>query len=274
MSFPYRRILCPIDFDDNSMFAIDTAASIAREHDGVIIVLHVVPMIIPPTAMPIYVDLYKGQEETARNRLHEIARKRLAGLKYELMTHVGEPAPAILHAQRRAAADLIIMATHGRRGFSRFFLGSVAELVIREAPCPVLAVKATPAKKNTVGAWMTRNPVTASAEDKLDSVQQKMHEGGFRCVPILKQGALIGIITDRDIRQHYGFLEHTEAAKAMTEGLITVAPDTDINEAARILRERKIGALPVVDDNTLVGVVTTTDVLHAMAGDEPEDSKS
>ncbi|HVN28926.1 MAG TPA: universal stress protein, partial [Candidatus Binataceae bacterium] len=272
---PYRKILCPVDFDDNSMCALETAASMAREHDGTIFVLHVVPMLIPPTGMPIYVDLYKGQEQTAKEKLQEVARRRLAGLKYDLITRIGEPAQEILRAQRRVDADLLIMATHGRRGFSRFFLGSVAELVLREAPCPVLTVKSTPAKKNVVSTWMTHNPVTASSDEKLSSVQQKMHEGGFRCVPIIKQGLVVGIVTDRDIRQHYGFLENTEADKAMTEGLITIRPDTDIDDAARILRERKIGALPVVDgEGTLVGVITTTDVLHALAGEEPQESKA
>ncbi|HUA36103.1 MAG TPA: universal stress protein [Candidatus Binataceae bacterium] len=275
MSFPYRKILCPVDFDDNSMCALETAASMAREHDGTVFVLHVVPMLIPPTGMPIYVDLYKGQEQTAKEKLQEVARKRLAGLKYDLITRVGEPAQEILRCQRKVDADLVIMATHGRRGFSRFFLGSVAELVLREAPCPVLTVKYTPAQKNIVSSWMTHNPVTASSDEKLSSVQQKMHEGGFRCVPIIKQGLVVGIVTDRDIRQHYGFLEHTEADKAMSEGLITIRPDTDIDDAARLLRERKIGALPVVDEGgTLVGVITTTDILHALAGEEPQESKA
>jgi acetoin utilization protein AcuB len=272
MSFPYRRILCPVDFDDNSMCALDSAAGIAREHDGTIFVLHVVPMIVAPTGIPIYVDMYKGQEQAARDKLHEISRKRLAGIKYDLITRAAEPAPEILRTQRKVNADLIVMSTHGRRGFSRFFLGSIAEMVIREATCPVLTVKYAPVEKSVVGTWMTRNPVTAAADEKLSSVQEKMHEGGFRCVPILQQGALTGVVTDRDIRRHYGFLEHTEANKAMSEGLITVTPDTDIHEAARILRERKIGGLPVIDpEGNLVGVVTTTDVLNALAGEEPQD---
>src|SRR5262249_33507746 len=161
-SFPYRRILCPVDFDDNSMCALETAASMAREHDGTVFVLHVVPMLIPPTGMPIYVDLYKGQEQTAKEKLQEITRRRLSAIKYDLITRLGEPAQQILGCQRKVDADVLIMATHGRRGFSRFFLGSVAEMVLREAPCPVLTVKSTPAKKNVVSTWMTHNPVTAT----------------------------------------------------------------------------------------------------------------
>jgi universal stress protein A len=264
MAHPFRRILCPVDFDDNSMQALDTAADLARENNGTVFVLHVVPIIVPPTGMPIYVDLYKGQEETARTKLTEIAHKRLAGLKYEVLTHVGEPAGAILNAEKKTSADLIVMATHGRRGFKRFFLGSIAELVLRESTCPVLTVRSTPAQNDLVGTWMTKNPVTATPREKLDSIAAKMHAGGFRCVPILSDGAPVGIVTDRDIRQRTGFLDQTEASKAMSEALITVTPSTDIREAARLLRDRKIGGMPVVENGKLAGVITTADVLEAL----------
>ena len=79
MPFPYQRILCPIDFDDNSLAALDTAADLARRADGTVYVFHVVPMIVQPTAMPVYVDIYKSQEEVAWGRLKEIARSHLAG---------------------------------------------------------------------------------------------------------------------------------------------------------------------------------------------------
>jgi nucleotide-binding universal stress UspA family protein len=91
MAQQFCRILCPVDFDDNSMEALDTAANLARENNGTVFVLHVVPMILTPTAMPVYVDLYKGQEETARAKLLEIAHKRLAGLKYEQSGHCDPP---------------------------------------------------------------------------------------------------------------------------------------------------------------------------------------
>jgi len=264
MANPFRRILCPVDFDDNSMQALDTAANLARDNGGTVFVLHVVPMILAPTGMPVYVDLYKGQEETARTKLLEIAHKRLAGVKYELLIHTGEPAGTILNAEKKINADVVVMATHGRRGFKRFFLGSIAELVLRESTCPVLTVRSTPAQSDLVGTWMTKNPVTATPHEKLDSVAAKMHAGGFRCVPIVSGDAPVGIVTDRDIRQYVGFLDKTEASKAMSQALITVTPSTDIREAARVLRERKIGALPVLEDGKLAGVITTADVLEAL----------
>jgi signal-transduction protein with cAMP-binding, CBS, and nucleotidyltransferase domain len=229
-----------------------------------VFVLHVVPMILAPTGMPVYVDLYKGQEEAARVKLVEIAHKRLAGVKYELLIDTGEPAGSILHAEKKVAADVVVMATHGRRGFKRFFLGSIAELVLRESICPVLTVRCTPAQNDLVGTWMTKDPVTATPHEKLASIAAKMHAGGFRSVPIVSEGTAVGMVTDRDIRQHMGFLDQTEALKAMSETLITVTPSTEIREAARLLRERKIGGLPVLDDGKLTGVITTCDVLQAL----------
>jgi acetoin utilization protein AcuB len=129
-------------------------------------------------------------------------------------------------------------------------------------------VRETAPQKYLVGSWMTLDPVTASPDEKLSSVQQKMFEGGFRCVPVVKEGKPIGIVTDRDIKAHTGFWDHTEAFKAMTETLITVSPSTTIREAARLLRERKIDALPVVEDNQLAGIITTSDVLNALTSED------
>ena len=270
MAFAFRKILCPADFDDNSLQALEVAADITRQNDATLFVMHVAPIVLAPAAMPIYVDLYKAQEETAHRKLQKLARDRLAGLKYELLTHVGDPATGILRAEKAVGADLIVMATHGRRGFSRIFLGSVAEIVVREATCPVLTVRGMAPQKYLIGAWMTRNPVTAAPDEKLSTVRDRMLEGGFRCLPIVKDDALVGLVTDRDIRNHTGYLEYTEVFKAMSEALITVSPSNTVREAARLLRERKIGALPVVEDGKLVGIVTTTDVLNALtAEDEP-----
>jgi len=263
MSYPFRRIVSPVDFDDNSLAAVDVAAQIARDNDGTILLLHVVPMIIEPTGMPIYVDMYKGQEEIAREKLREFAGRRLQGVKYELLTNIGEPAGAIMRTAKRSAADLIVMATHGRRGFSRVMLGSIAEMVLREAPCPVLCVRRGEPDKNLVARWMSSSPVTATPDEKLSTIQSRMNQGNFRCAPVLDKGRLVGIVTNRDVRSHMGRINEVDAKFAMTENPVTVAPTTPLHEAARLLFERKIDALPVLEDGQLVGVMTTSDVLRA-----------
>jgi nucleotide-binding universal stress UspA family protein/CBS domain-containing protein len=268
MAFPFRNILCPVDFDDSSMYALESAAELARQSDGTVFVLHVVPMIVPPLGMPVYVQLYEGQRQAAVTKLEEIARKRLAGLKYELVTEMGDPAPVILRTATRAGADLVVMATHGRRGFSRLFLGSVAEMVLRESKCPVLTVRFSPSQKHLVSAWMTRHPVTAAPNDKLSALHGKMMQGRFHAIPVVQDGIPLGIVTDHDIHACSGSLDSTAASTTMSETLITVSPSTTLREAARLLCERKIGALPVVEDGKLAGVITTTDILAALIAEE------
>jgi len=262
MAFPYRRILTPVEFDEVSESAMGTAARMAAENEGTVFVLHVVPMVMAPTGMPNYVDIYKDQEKIARQKLEAIVQRRPAA-KYELLTRIGDPSHEILAAERRLAADLIVLATHGRRGVRRMLLGSVAEAVLREATCPVLTVHRGESDAHVVGRWMTPNPIVADPGEKLVSVRTKMQTGGFRSVPVLGAGKLLGIITDRDLRRHEGYLEQTDVRLAMTEEVATVTPSTPIYDAAKTLTERRIGALPVMDGQRLAGIISTTDVLRA-----------
>jgi nucleotide-binding universal stress UspA family protein len=263
MPFPFRRILSPVDFDDSSLAALDVAARIAHQNGGTILLLHVVPMVIPPTGMPLYVDIYQGQEEAAREKLREIASQRLPGIKSEQLTYMGDPAGGILRMAKRNAADLIVMATHGRRGFSRVMLGSVAEMVLRAAPCPVLCIRRGEADKHLVARWMSSNPVTTTPDEKLSTVQARMQEGNFRCAPVIEKGRLAGLVSDHDLHKYSSSLERTEVRTAMGKDPVTVAPTTPLHDAARILFERKIDGLPVLEDGQLVGVITTSDVLRA-----------
>jgi nucleotide-binding universal stress UspA family protein len=144
MAFPYRRILNPVDFDENSMEAVEAASEFARQNDGTVILLHVIPAFPVPRG-PLDdatggLPTYKIAEDEARAKLEEIARKHLQGVENQLLVCLGNPAAAILGAATDFVADVIVMATHGRTGFSRAFFGSIAEEVLREAPCPVLTV--------------------------------------------------------------------------------------------------------------------------------------
>jgi CBS domain-containing protein len=265
VSFEFRRILCPIDFDESADAVLAMAAKIALANDGTVYVLHVVPMVVAPTGMPVYVDIYKGQEEVARTRLQQLGRKHLSGLKYELLTNVGAPIGTILRAEKQIPADLVVMATHGRRGFAHVFLGSIAEAVVRESVCPVLTVRTKAADSHVVEHWMSTNPVTARPDEKLANVEKYMHDGKFRSIPVVKDGRVIGIISDRDIRLRAGRLEDTRIDAAMSTNVLSVTPRTSVWDAARLLSERKIGGVPVLDDKGgLVGMLTASDLLRAL----------
>ncbi len=263
MALPFRRILSPVEFDDNSLAALDVAANLARQTAATVFVLHVVPLVVLPGEVPAEIELYRSQEDEAKEKLQEIAGTRLKGVAHQILTRVGDPSRVIVQAAEGLGADVIVMATHGRRGLSRVLLGSVAERVVRDSPCPVLTVRRPEGKRGLVGERMVLSPVAASPGETLAEVQAKMHEGRFRSMPVVEAGKLVGIVTDRDIREHAGHLEHTTVATAMTKDVLTVKPDTSIWDAARLLLDHKIGGLPVIEEGKVVGMVTSSDLLRA-----------
>ena len=147
MAFPYRKILCPMDFDENSLQALDKAIEIARHFHATMIVMHVVPMVVELTDIPHSADQYKEAERTARARLGEILVQKIGGVGYESTIYLGDIVGSILQAVEKFEPDLLVMATHGRGGLAHFFLGSVAEAVVRKASCPVLTIRNDPAEK-------------------------------------------------------------------------------------------------------------------------------
>jgi acetoin utilization protein AcuB len=114
-----------------------------------------------------------------------------------------------------------------------------------------------------VSKRMTTDPVTVTPEDLLIQAQLKMQKGGFRRLPVVSDGQLVGFITDRDMRAHAGYLDRTEIKAAMSEKPITVTPVTTVEVAAQLLVKHKIGGLPVVENGRVVGMITTTDILQA-----------
>lgn len=114
-----------------------------------------------------------------------------------------------------------------------------------------------------VGKRMRKEPVTVSPQDNLATAKAKMRAGKFRRLPVVEEGKLVGILTEGDIREHRGSLEGSQVKICMTEGLLTVAPGTTLEEAAGTLLNHKIGGLPVLEGGRLVGIITTSDVLRA-----------
>ncbi|HTY53909.1 MAG TPA: universal stress protein [Candidatus Binataceae bacterium] len=140
MAYPFKQILSPVQFDENSLTALSVARDLALTHDATVHVLYVVPIILVPGEGYIVYSL-EEQEQNAKKTLTEMVQKHLAGVKYEVVTRIGEVARSVLDVAQTIGADVIVMATHGRSGLPHFFLGSVAETVVREAHCPVLTIR-------------------------------------------------------------------------------------------------------------------------------------
>jgi nucleotide-binding universal stress UspA family protein len=141
----FKRILVPVDFSDISGRSLDHAQALGRFYQAEIELAHVVEPLLPGPAMPAayapWVTLDPAARARVESRLDELARPaREAGLRTEVRLQSGGVVAQILERARSWPADVVVMGTHGRGGFQRFFLGSVTEKVLRQAPCPVLTV--------------------------------------------------------------------------------------------------------------------------------------
>jgi acetoin utilization protein AcuB len=111
---------------------------------------------------------------------------------------------------------------------------------------------------------MTRNPITIRSGDALAKANALMVAGGFRRLPVVDDAHVVGILTERDLRAHAGHLENTRVNAVMRTTLVTIVPEGTVEEAARLMLKHKVGGLPIVAaDGTLVGIVTTSDLLAA-----------
>lgn len=134
-----------------------------------------------------------------------------------------------------------------------------------------------------VREFMTSPASSIEQDATLLDAALTMRRSGFRHLPIVHGGEkLVGVITDRDINrfapsllgnvsqeEYNAIFENTPLAKVMTRNPITVLPETPMREAAAILHNRKLGCLPVVEGEKLVGIITVTDmlkVLHRLLG--------
>ena len=131
----FNRILCAIDFESNSVKALALAKQIASENDAALYIIHVCPAVAIPLAT------ISAAEDAARGRLQGVATRQLGTVPYELLVTTGDAAERVTTVQSALGIDLIVMGTHGRRGIPRFFLGSVADRVVRTASCPVLTLR-------------------------------------------------------------------------------------------------------------------------------------
>jgi len=141
MAFPYQRILCPIDFDENSTNALDRAIEIATHFKAAIFLIHAVPLVVQSGEVPLPIDFFRAQQDVALARLNEIAGRKLSTIEHKTVVYAGDVAGSILQAIDQFQPDLVVLATHGRTGLVRFVLGSIAEAVVRRSSCPVLTIR-------------------------------------------------------------------------------------------------------------------------------------
>ena len=142
-----RRILHPTDFSRASARAYQQAVELAKANRAELVLVHVLTPLMPMTAdgyvsPKVYDDMVAAARAYGQRHLHAlIGKAKQAGVRVSGLLLEGLPHERIAQAARSKKADVVVVGTHGRTGFSRFFLGSVASRVLAVSPCPVLTVR-------------------------------------------------------------------------------------------------------------------------------------
>jgi acetoin utilization protein AcuB len=131
-----------------------------------------------------------------------------------------------------------------------------------------------------VAQWMTKSVMTIKPHDSLRHARERMMKYRINQLPVVVNDKLVGIVTDRDVRDAYPsslrlihgkdideFGDSHTVEEVMTYNVVTVSPDATLREAARRLRTQRLGALPVVENGALVGIITRSDLLDALLGE-------
>ena len=130
-------------------------------------------------------------------------------------------------------------------------------------------------KEGVVREIMTGSPVTLKPDETLDLANDVIFLGRIRHIPIVEDGRLVGLLSERDMmgaaattifglkrKSKSALLKSVLIKDVMKKKVVTVKPDTPIKDAAHLMKEKKIGCVPVVNEGALVGLVTTTDILR------------
>jgi CBS domain-containing protein len=144
---------------------------------------------------------------------------------------------------------------------------------------PAAAVQPPDAPDTRVRALMTRNVTTLDRNDTMDIAADVMAARCLRHLPVMDGRRVVGVVSERDLFRPglamalgYGskarrmLLRGVAVKEVMSEPVVTVAPDASVWDAARVMLERRIGCLPVIDAGVLVGLVTETDLLRRAYG--------
>lgn len=151
-----KTILVPVDFSDCSESALERARALAVEFNASLHLLHVVTEPFHETWIYFapgieLADMLKEYQDKSRSSLESLATtSEISSGRVVVATEYGNPSDEILRYAGDHHADLIVCGTHGRRGWNRFMLGSVAERVVRLARCPVMTVLASSARAVSV----------------------------------------------------------------------------------------------------------------------------
>jgi len=137
-----------------------------------------------------------------------------------------------------------------------------------------------------VSQWMTKSVMTIKPKDSLRHARERLAKYRINQLPVVVDDKLVGIVTDRDVRDAYPsslrlfygkdideFGDSHTVEEVMTYNVVAIGPKTSLREAAQRLRRQRFGALPVVDNGKLVGIITRSDLLDALLAEAAPESE-
>ena len=235
----FQKILVPVDLSDKCIPAIQLATSLAKCNNAKLVFCYVALPPLPPEALYVKEDLdaviLKEHAE-----FKQIVPSDLT-IEYQHEFLRGNPGPEIVKLAKQIECDLIVLATHGRTGFFRWVLGSVAEYVIRHSQCPVVSVKFP----------------TNAKEDKNDSGKKEESEQQPESSDVLKEEKPIAEPAEISKKLNH---KSPFVTSAMSHGL-PIREHDEMPDVITELTAANSTAAPVVnEEGKLIGILTKTDI--------------
>ncbi|MEB3327630.1 MAG: CBS domain-containing protein [Candidatus Sericytochromatia bacterium] len=268
------RVLIATDGSASAWHALREAIRtlpLAAAEVHVAVVAPVIAVIEDPRAYGVSVaPVYRDVREAARRDLDAaLAALLTAGIQAQGTLREGDPAMELLALAEELKPALIVVGSHGRGGVGRFLLGSVSDALVHRWPGAVLVVR-QPADalrgqgEQAVSTVMHPAPVTVPAEASVTQAARLMRERGVGWLPVVREGRLIGVVTDRDLvvrvlGQGQDPAKVT-AGDVCTPEVVWVAPQMPLEEAVRLMEHHRVRRVAVLDGHRVAGVVAIDDL--------------
>ena len=281
----YRHILVTLDGTPASEQALKQAIALARLSSATLTGISVIEKLPAYAASLGEVAEAKAEGEVFFAKLQANAVESARASHVDMATEIraGHSAQVILHYCEEGGFDLVIVGAEGRQG-----LGGTADKITEQASCSVLVARST-LRVLRVRDVMTRDVAAVGSSAPLTEVVDLLLHRGIKAVPVAEGRRVIGIITGGDLLERGGMglrlslqrlLSAEElaeqkrqlassgktAADVMTLPVLTIGESEKVTRAARIMAERQVKRLPVVDkEGSLVGIISRLDVLETFA---------
>ena len=270
------KVLLAVDGSDTAWHALGEALRLLPLRQAEVLVIAVAePPALPPgaalAAAPLRLEVLGQRKLEARHRLEAATRAlEAAGVAASTVFREGDPAEEILACATEVQPDLIVLGSHGYGAFKRLVLGSVSDAVAHRWGGAVMVVRPPASSpsgardERTVRSVMTRSPVCAQAQERVDVVAAAMKANDTGFIPVLDGGRLVGVVTDRDLALRVlaerGDPGAVAVGEVCTPDPAWVAPEMPVTEAVMLMERRRIRRLVVMAGHEVVGVVSLGDL--------------